>query len=485
MNEYVIAKYIRLFQAGYPTPREHIELLRGKEIKPECLWENRAVLRMLTNEQYIGTYISGKQVSKAVGSSSKILTDKSEWIVMPDKHTPIISKEIFERVQYLLETRLKSKRSIKPVGTSWKENNKHPKRERLLNGDKVVAIPIYGYSKSESGKLEVDPNASDVVRKMFELAKQGLSSSEISSKFLKAGYPTPREYLNLSRGRDIEPTCKWSVKFIAEMLKNIQYTGAYVSGKILKDYDTGKSSHMAKEDWVIIPDMHPPIISKELYEEVQGIITNKRLGRRNMTPRDYLLRGKVKCGICGYSLSYDPVSIPVLRCYHTSGNPSSNCYKMKVVVHELDKAILDIIKVHSQILLSTTEIPSLKKAGNDAQQIIELEQRGQELIDKRRELYEQYISAEIERDVYLASKADCNAQLEKVNAQLVMHRVAEQSQQSKQKIAKLAKTALSDTASPKDIVDMLIDKILVFPNDNLEIVWKVKEFWITEQEKMK
>jgi hypothetical protein len=85
----------------------------------------------------------------------------------------------------------------------------------------------------------------------------------------------------------------------------------------------------------------------------------------------------------------------------------------------------------------------------------------------------------------LASKADCNAQFEKVNAQLVLHRVAEQSQQSKQKIAKLTKTALDDTASPKDIVDMLIDKILVFPNDNLEIVWKIKEFWLTEHDERK
>ena len=63
-----------------------------------------------------------------------------------------------------------------------------------------------------------------------------------------------------------------------------------------------------------------------------------------------------------------------------------------------------------------------------------------------------------------------------------MHKIIEQTQQSKQKTAKVAKKALNKTASPKEIVDILIDKILVFPGDKLKIEWKIKEFWITDGE---
>jgi len=470
----------KLCLAGCPTPREHIEMLRGKEIKPECLWENRAVLRILTNEQYIGTYVSGKQVSKAIGSHSKIHTDKSEWIIIPDSHPPIISREIFERVQHLLETRLKSNRVVKPLDSSWKDNDKRPQRERLINGDKIVATPIYGYSKTKDGQLEIDAIAAKVIRKIFELAKRGLSPAEISEELSTTKYPSPREYISTGKGREITPSCKWTAKAIREILKNIQYTGAYVAGKILKDYNTGKKYHVSKEDWVIIPDKHPPIISKELFNEVHDVIAQKKVGRKKMIPRDYLLKGKVKCGICGFALAYDPIDNPVLRCYSTSANPSAVCYKMKVVVRELDEAVMDIIKVHSEIVLSTIELSKLQKVNGDSQHTIDFAKQAQELAERRQELYEQYVTGEIDRDAYQTAKAECNAQLENVNTQLAMLKQAEQNRLNGQTTAKLAKRALDETVSQRDIVDVLIEKILVFPSDNLKIEWKVKGFWINE-----
>jgi len=470
----------KLFLAGYPTPREHIEMLRGKDVIPKCLWENRAVLRILTNEQYIGTYVSGKQVSKAIGSSSKILTDKSEWIVIPDSHPPIISREIFERVQHLLETRLKSNRVVKPLGASWKDEENRPQRERLLNGDKIVATPIYGYSKTNDGQLEIDPVAAEVIRMIFELAKQGLSAADISAELSAAGQPSPREYISMGKGRGITPSCKWTAKAIREILKNIQYTGAYVAGKILKDYNTGKSYHVPKEDWVVIPDKHSPIISKEFYDEVHEVIAQKKVSRIKMIPRDYLLKGKVKCGICGFALAYDPIDDPVLRCYSTSANPSAPCYKMRVVVRELDEAVLDIIRVHSEIVLDTIELSKLQKANGNQQHTIDFAKQAQELAEQRQELYEQYVMGEIDRDTYQAAKAECNAHIENVNTQLALLKQAERNRLMGEETANLAKKALDDTSLPKDIVDILIEKILVFPGDNLKIEWKVADFWANE-----
>jgi len=468
--------------AGYPTPSEHIEMLRGKDIIPKCLWENRAVLRILTNEQYIGTYVSGKQISKAIGSSSKILTDKSEWIIIPNSHPSIISKEIFERVQHLLENRLKSNRVVKPLGASWKDEENRPQRERLLNGDKIVATPIYGYSKTDDGQLEIDPIAAEVIRKIFALAKQGLSAADISAELSTTRNPSPREYISMGKGRDITPSCKWTAKAIRAILKNIQYTGAYVAGKILKDYNTGKSYHVPKEDWVVIPDKHPPIISKEIFDEVHEVITQKRVNRKKMIPRDYLLKGKVKCGICGFALAYDPIDDPVLRCYSTSANPSATCYKMRVVVRELDEAVLDIIRVHSEIVLDTIELSKLQKVNGDIQHTIDFAKQAQELTEQRQNLYEQYVMGEIDRDTYQAAKAECNAHIEKVNTQLALLKQAERNRLTGQETANLAKKALDETALPKDIVDTLIEKILVFPDDNLKIEWKVADFWVSDRE---
>jgi hypothetical protein len=124
----------RLFEAGYPTPREHTELKRGKDIIPACHWETRRVKEILRNEQYIGTYISGKQNPKAIGSSSKDWTDKSEWIVIPDRHPPIISKKDFAKVQAVMESQLSGRITERNLNETWKDEvllliDEHPKKK--------------------------------------------------------------------------------------------------------------------------------------------------------------------------------------------------------------------------------------------------------------------------------------------------------------------------------------------------------------------
>jgi hypothetical protein len=52
----------------------------------------------------------------------------------------------------------------------------------------------------------------------------------------------------------------------------------------------------------------------------------------------------------------------------------------------------------------------------------------------------------------------------------------ERSKLSNKKIAALANDVLGDTATPKDIVNALVDKVLVFPNDHIEIRWKFANF---------
>jgi hypothetical protein len=43
-------------------------------------------------------------------------------------------------------------------------------------------------------------------------------------------------------------------------------------------------------------------------------------------------------------------------------------------------------------------------------------------------------------------------------------------------VAALAKNTLSETATPRDIVNALIDKVLVFPGNHIEIYWKFSNF---------
>jgi len=481
----------KLFEAGYPTPREHTESRRGKDILPTCHWETRKVKEILRNEQYIGTYVSGKQHSKAVGSSSKKLTDKSEWIVIPDSHPPIISKEVFTEVQSLMDSLLLGRTTPKIVNETWKDDvltlidehpraksqSKYPKRRRMLSGDFVAAAAIYGYTKQDDGTWDIDPQAAEVIRHIFDLAKQGLSATDIAEQLKSAGHPMPREHIQLAKGKVFKPTCNWKAQNVRNIWSNIQYTGAYVSGRILTDIDTGTKYRPSKEDWIVIHGKNPAVISIELFEQVQKVIAEGNKSRRKgKKPRNYLLRGKVRCGCCDMAMSYDPISNPVFRCYQTAADPSAPCHKLKVVVAEMDEAVLDIIRKQAEVILNTADLTDLRKTSGNIQQIADCEKRLKALVEQRQHYYEQFITGEIDRQAHQSLKADCSAQIDMVNTQLANYRQSQFDSQANQRTANYAKTALNKTATEQEIVDMLIDKIHVFPNFHIEIAWRVSGF---------
>ena len=132
-----------------------------------------------------------------------------------------------------------------------------------------------------------------------------------------------------------------------------------MSGRILKDYDTGKSYRPSQDDWIVIPGKNPSIISNALFEQVQAILTKGKISRQKVKqPRKYLLRSRVRCGCCDIAMSYDSIANPVFRCYHTAADPSAPCHKLKVIVSELDAAVLDIIRKQAEVILNSMDIPT-------------------------------------------------------------------------------------------------------------------------------
>jgi len=346
----------------------------------------------------------------------------------------------------------------------------------MLNGDFIAATPIYGYTKQDDGSWAIDPIATDVIKRIFKDALQGRSAGEIAETLSAAGIPMPREHIKLTRGDDIKPSCKWKAQNVRNIFKNIQYTGAYVSGKILTD-KSGVKYHTAQEDWIVIPDKHPAIVSNDLFEQVQLAVAEcKKSLQKKKKPRNYLLRSKVRCGCCGNAMSYDPVTIPVFRCFQTASGPSAPCHKMKVIAGELDEAVLDIIRKQAEVILNTDDLHNLQKTNGNAQQIADCDSRMKALVTLRQNYYEQFVTGEIDRKTHQSLKADCTAQVDRLNNQIAMLRQSEHDSRDRMKTATHAKTVLSESITEKQIVDMLIESIHVFPDDRLEIKWKVAGF---------
>jgi len=75
-----------------------------REIRPRSgsYWSKSTVANILRNETYIGWTVFNKRDKKTTGRQFK---PKDDWVIIKNTHEPIISEELFNRVQKLIEER--------------------------------------------------------------------------------------------------------------------------------------------------------------------------------------------------------------------------------------------------------------------------------------------------------------------------------------------------------------------------------------------
>ena len=209
-----VAPYIEhhLMLAGNSAPLFTPSAIEAIAAKSSCLPRvinniatHALIFRILTNEQYTGTYIAGKRESSRIGSKKMIEKDRSEWFIFPNRYPPIVSKEDFERVQEIL----KAPKEALSIG---RERSAYAKKlyDRIESGEKKPNSMLYGYRVSPCGiSYEVDDTAAQAVKVIFDLALQGTTARDITEELFKAKHIPPGEYFKLARGVNIQPTYRW------------------------------------------------------------------------------------------------------------------------------------------------------------------------------------------------------------------------------------------------------------------------------------
>jgi len=392
-------------------------------------------------------------------------------------HPPIVSNEEFERVQIILKT-------PKEVLLNGRERSVHAKKlyDRIESGERKPAATLYGYHINSSKAFEIDAPAAEAVRTVFDLALQGFTARDIAEKLQQAKLLPPGEYFKLKRGLNIQPTYRWPTLRVREILKNEQYTGAYIAGRTYQD-DNGRKYHTPPSEWIVIPDKHPSIVSKEVFEQVQALASQ---GKRKMQPHNYLLKGKIICGTCGRSMIYgNTTTQPMYRCMATYADPSAACHKMKVSTAEIDDAVMSIIKKQAEVVLNSADLSGFRRITANDKRLdgsvvglnnADIEKQISLLSKQRQECYERFVSLEIDRDTFQTMKADYTKQIDRLTNQLAVFQQTARKRDTDKKMAALATDALSETAEPKNIVDALIERVLVFPGNHIEIHWKFEDF---------
>lgn len=135
-------------------------------------------------------------------------------------------------------------------------------RQYTKRGQCVSAYPIYGYVKSPADRrlLIPDPEAADIVRRIFERCNAGEGPTQIASGLNRDGVPTPSQRKrDLGSKRQLWNSARlqneWSDKAITRILRDERYTGKLIGIKTTRtELGNQKSSRkQSEEDWIVVP----------------------------------------------------------------------------------------------------------------------------------------------------------------------------------------------------------------------------------------
>jgi DNA invertase Pin-like site-specific DNA recombinase len=144
---------------------------------------------------------------------------------------------------------------------------------------------LYGYEKSEDGKPQIIETEAAVVRRIYEMCLNGYSICKIAKILTDEGIEPP------GKGK------KWYDVTVKSILHNERYIGDLLCQKtVVPNYLTKEivrnDNHEAQ---FYLEDSHIPIIDKDTYKRVQGILGDNKVGKRS--PK--LFAKRIICGDCG------------------------------------------------------------------------------------------------------------------------------------------------------------------------------------------
>ena len=254
------------------------------------------------------------------------------------------------------------------------------KKTTALSGGFCGSFAPYGYvvDPENKRKLLVDPDTAPIVKRIFELSKQGNSVHQIARTLCEDDVLIPRAYRAMKKGTLETSTgfkfpTDWVAKNVKMILENQVYLGHMVSHKTqTKSFKNKKPVAVPKEEWIIVRNTHEAIIDEETFELAQKRIAARQ--RPTKVDEIVLFSGLLFCGDCGYKM-YAVRGAGTLERKHayTCGNYRNRArndmlctthYIRKSVLKELVLAdlqrVTSYVKEHEQEFIETANECSAK-----------------------------------------------------------------------------------------------------------------------------
>ncbi len=353
-----------------------------------------------------------------------------------------------------------SSEKVKTVLTALRKQGKH-----------IAWSPPYGYMRNPEDryKIIVDEKTAWVVKKIYSLALEGISTRKIAAILNeeKIDMPSVRkkeltnmdyDYMITKSDNRKKPT--WSNGAIIDILRNENYTGTYVFNTQDRSIaNGGKTTYRPKEEWQRVYNNHEAIISKEDFDKVQEIKEKNRfLKGKNTDYKWYTkspLQGFARCDKCNHimpcrSTKYKTKSgmkqsryffCRTCKCNGEDENGSKATLLEEVVFAEI-KARFDISEEKSEPKVNTKN----------------LEKNIEKLRNKKMNSFEKYKLGKISREKFKDIKSKIDEDIARLEEEI--------------KLAKVVPAKKLDDTLTRDMMKKYVESVICHKGEVVKIIWK-------------
>ncbi|WP_161974843.1 recombinase family protein [Bacillus timonensis] len=217
------------------------------------------------------------------------------------------------------------------TSTKWGYEKKFQKGEAKFSR-------LYGYNlvRGETGNtLEINEQEAAVVRNIFDWFLQGRSRAEITRELYRQGIKT-------ATGKE-----RWSPSNIKKLLKAYTYTGNRMARTETRDLFTHKKTYHDREE-IEIENTHPPIISREVFDEVQRRIESNKRNTGTPTKRNRpAFSQKLICHACGYRYKFHPS--PRIDYWKCASSNAKTCDAPNINEEQLKQMALHAMRLRYEL----------------------------------------------------------------------------------------------------------------------------------------
>ena len=365
----------------------------------------------------------------------------------------------------------------------------------------------YGYLWNEDKTAYVvDEEAAAVVRQIFEWKLREVSVYTIVERLKAGGIESPERHKRRAgtrNGGNIQGE-GWCPSTIRGILQNRAYIGEMICGKSETALYKGLKKRLTEKDnWIVVSDAHPPIVSVSDFEAVERQMRKDSAHRETAMEWSADIRagmidlfaGKIFCADCGKRMYYKRQRIQckgvvfrgVYDCSTHMRRGHGTCFKHAMRQNALNKKVFNAIRDQLQVALDYEKLLLAMRGGSGEASVREkhkaavasVKLRLNALKKKRAGLYESYVEGILNEEEYAFAKQTYEEQYEALNR--LLDEAVERRERFLASISPdnkwltMMRGAAGMTGLTQELVDAIIEKVLVYGGGRIEVVFNYND----------